>query len=281
MDEKTEEKRKNRQNGNTSRLQEMGAVPVADRMRNLQDLTDDLIYMRKASGFSASRIGMAGTLGALLGGGQEEPFESLKVRFVSAVNSLAEDEAALLRAAYALESPYDHVPSIRQRREAYGQTINRGVDTVESRERESIRHLAVQLLTGWYPASPMGARVPELHGGIVTERFVHRVVVNDGYLQETHQQHRFLALFDEMDYLNIGYNDGQVLESLNEFTIKSRQSPGGYSQHFYSPEPMRRGNMYTLDYKARPFLDDQERTRITESSMAFHDRVLASAFSGS
>lgn len=242
---------------------------------DVQDLRTDLVFLRKGPGFTPTRIGNAGTLTLLLGGA-DEPFEHLRERFVSAIQSLRDPEPDLLMNAFALNDQTAHMTNLRQRREHYGETIERKVDTVADREDAALVHLATQLLTGWYPASPLGVRVPELHNGIVLERVSVLTVVNDRKWQETREHYRFLALFDEADYLTISssYPGTVTTDPAGPFTARTRRINDSYSHDFTHTTPMRRGQTYDLRFKVGPDEGSDEPRTILEASRAFHERTL-------
>lgn len=244
--------------------------------RHVRDLQTDLVYMRKSAGFTPGRIAAAGTLRFVLGG-EGEPFERLRERFVSAINSLHDEESAILMAAYGLVAPYEGMAKTGDRRKAFGITIGKSADTVENRENSAIKHLAMQLLTGWYPASPLGMRAPELHNGVVNESVALQMVINDGKWQETREEYRFMAAFDEADFIHISTSTPVVVEPLGGFTVKSEPVGSGYSNRFFSPQPMRRGETYTLAFRTMPTAEDRN-TRVLETSRGFHERTLTASF---
>ncbi|MCW4467273.1 hypothetical protein OK351_17470 [Glutamicibacter sp. MNS18] len=244
--------------------------------RRIQDLHADLVYMRKASGFTSERVDAAGTLRFVLGG-DDEPFGALLERFRSAIDSLHDGDSAVLKAAYALEPPYVGMRRIGERRRDFGATIGRGPDTVEGLENTAIKHLLAQLLTGWYPASPLAMRVPELHNGVINESVSMQIVVNDGYWQETREEYRFLAAFDEADYIAISSSVPAIIEPLNDFQVKTERIGQSYSHKFFAPNPMKRGEPYTLAFRSLPISGDAD-GRVMETSRAFHERTLAASF---
>ncbi|HMR85998.1 MAG TPA: hypothetical protein PKC31_00860 [Candidatus Nanoperiomorbaceae bacterium] len=247
---------------------------------NISDLHTDLIYLRKGVGFTSTRIRAAGTLVHLLGG-PREPFENLRERFISAVNSLRDPEADLLMDAFGLSPATQNLTTLRQRREHHGRQISRRIDTVSDREDAALVNLRNQLLTGWYPASPLTIRVPELHNGIVQEHVAVVTVVNDRRWQETREHYRFFAAFDEADYLTISASyPGRPIplpEGKSPFTVRTRHVGNSYSHDFIHHTPMRRGNSYDLAFKLVPEPDDNDPDLLTETSRAFHERTLTAA----
>ena len=169
---------------------------------DIQDLEADLLYLRKGAGVTPERVNAAGVLRLVLGG-QDLSYADVRERLVSAIRSLHEADAELLMDVFALSPDTGRMRLLRERRAHYGDKVGRKAEIVAAREKQAVVNLRNQLLTGWYPASPLGVRVPELHNGIVNESVRITTVVADGYWQETREHYRFLALFDEADYLRI------------------------------------------------------------------------------
>lgn len=237
------------------------------------DLTDDLLFMRKGAGFTAARIVNASTLRHVLGG-VDEPFDNMRERFISAVQSLREPEPPLLLAAYGLDASYADLRTLRERRTRYGQTVGRKVDTIADREDAAIEHLRVQLLTGWYTQSPVSARIPEMHNGIIQEAVHVATVVEDRKWRETREHYRFMALFDEADYVAISssYPGRPIPEGA--FTVKTIRIGRSFSHQFWHATPMRRGQTYDLRFTLVPDDEYGQPEAVIEESRAFHERTL-------
>lgn len=122
---------------------------------------------------------------------------------MSAIRSLREPEPELLLAVYGLARDMEYLPLLEERRARCGATIGRGKYTVADREPEALKHLRLQLVTGWYPLSTLGIRIPTSHNGIVFESVNVRVVVKDKLWHETRENYRLLAAFDEEDFVAI------------------------------------------------------------------------------
>ena len=145
------------------------ADPEASRNALTAKLLErDLALMRKAAGFTPLRLGKSKVLPHLLGG-DHEPFEAMRERFVSAITSLRDPEPALLLAVFGLTQETDSVSTLDERRLIYGGSIGRSVYTVANSEASALEHLRSQLITGWYPKSPLRIRIPATHNGIVQE----------------------------------------------------------------------------------------------------------------
>lgn len=237
----------------------------------------DLIYMRKGAGFVAGRIADAGSLRHALGG-LDEPFENLRERFISAIHSLRDPDPDLLLAAYGLTPETTTLPTLRQRREHYGQLIGRGNDTIAAREDAALEHLRAQLLTGWYPASPLSVRIPELHNGIVQESVEVITVVRDRRWYQSRHHYRFLAVFDEADYLNVSSSYPGRPITTGDFTATTKRIGDSYSHYFWRKPPMRRGHVYDLQFMLVPDPDLGTPPILREESMAFHERTLTATF---
>lgn len=244
------------------------------------DLTGDLLYMRKGDGFTANRIVNAGTLRFVLGGAGE-PFDSLRSRFVSAIQSLRDPEPELLLAAYGLAPDYAGIATIRERRHKYGRTIDRGIDTVANREDAAIDHLRVQLLSGWYTQSPLPVRLPQMHNGIMQESVDVSTLVVDKMWRETREHYRFVALFDEAEYIAISSSyPGRPIPENGNFTVRTGRVGGGFIHQFWhTPGPMRRGRTYDLRFGLLPDEEFGEAGAVVEEARAFHEPTLHASIS--
>ena len=247
---------------------------------DIRDLETDLLYLRKGAGCTPGRMAAVGTLRLVLGG-DDLPYADMHQRLESAIGSLHDDDAALLLDVFALSPDTEKLPTLRARRLHHGAKIGRKIDTVAGRETKAIANLRNQLLTGWYPTSPMppGARVPEMHNSVIQENVEILTIVEDGYWQQTREHYRFLALFDEADYLRISNSFPGTVTPQPPFTVRSHKLGESYSHDFYHQDgPMRRGQTYDLYYTIRPDPDLAEDRCIQETSRAFHERTLTATF---
>lgn len=246
-----------------------------------EDLLTDLLYLRKNEGASATRLAKAGAVDRVLGDEADDAEVKLE-RLRSAIHSLDDDQAAVLMAAFALASEMNGVKSLKARRELYGAQVGRKVDTIAARENVALEQLRFQLLTGWYPASPLPRRVPELHNGVVNELVELTTVVSDGCWMESRHHYRMLALFDEADYYEISTSYAVTVTTYGGWTSTTGEAPGGYTVRFYPPQPMRRGEIYDLYFKFSPPPEDPDELslpgQICEESLAFHERTLEARF---
>lgn len=95
-------------------------------------------------------------------------------------------------------------------------------------------------------------RVPELHNGVVNESVDSQMVINDGKWQETREEYRFMAAFDEADYIHVSTSTPVVVEPRRGLEVKSERAGDDYANCFYSPQPMKRGETYTLAFRTMP-----------------------------
>lgn len=247
-----------------------------------RDLFDELIYLRKARGFTVDRLERTELLRSQLGG-SDETFESMRLRFVSAVQSLREPDEALLLNAFGLTPESAALATLTARRAFYGKTMltsgERGIDTVAAQEDAALRNLQVQLLTGWYPMSPLGVRVPEIHNSLIMESVEIITVIRDRIWQENREHYRFLTLFDEARSITISSTNPLIAVPADEgWRMVTEQAPNGFDHEFYPPEPFRRGQVYDLRYTFVQNPEFGEPEAITETSLAFHQRTLAASF---
>lgn len=248
-----------------------------------EDLLDDLILMRKGAGFTSTRMHNAGFLAQVLGS-ESDSFQIVQSRFTSAITSLHEPEANLLLAVYALLPETEKLLTLKARREWYGKQINRKVDTIMHRETAALKSLRNQLLTGWYPQSPVSRRVPELHNGFVNEYVKVTTVINDTCWQESRHHYRMLALFDEADYFAFDTSYPGAAHTYGEFKSRTRKLARGWQHQFYlaNGDCLKRGELYNLKFKLTPDTaagrDYTAPKTLVEESLAFHERTLRAIF---
>jgi hypothetical protein len=115
------------------------------------NLIYDLEALRGGKGFTAARLVECECLFTALGGRQ--PFEVLKARFISAINSLEDKKITeTLLVAYALHPEYEEHPLVSQRWTNYAAKVERSAFTVMRWEKQGIEALADQILAGKYSA---------------------------------------------------------------------------------------------------------------------------------
>lgn len=245
------------------------------------NLVDSLGLLRKGEGFTQRRLAHAGALRVLLTGNETDSFGRMRSRFISAIHSLDEREADLLMDVYALSPESEHLPLLRDRRQLHAAKIRRGVDTVADREKPALQHLLSTLVTGRYAQSPLTIDVPEMHNGTVYETTSTMLIVQNRLWRETREHYRFVATFDEMDYLTITrtYSARASTAADGAFRVNTRETSHGFNDHFWHRDthgadtPMRRGEAYDLKFLLQPE-DFEHQTPIRNAYRAFHERSL-------
>ena len=187
-----------------------------------------------------------------------------------------------MRYIFGLDPEVEGVKGLIQRRRIYGKKISRKVDTIADREKPALEQLRIKLLTGWYPASPPGYDLPELHNSLVNELFTVQVVVSDRKWMESRHHYRFLALFDEAPYIAITTSYPMKITTYNGWSSSQDKAAHGYEVRFYPPKAMVRGEVYNLMFKFEPVDGDPDELavpgEIIEESEAFHARTLRAQF---
>ena len=248
------------------------------------DLAAELEFMRKNEGFTERRLNPTGMLAEVLREKPDDSFERVRSRFLSAIHAGSNEDQALLLDVFALSPGTTGSPRLMERRRVHGNRIGRSAETVADRVRPALERLFTRLVTGRYPQSPVLLEVPEMHNGIIYQTTSTLIVVENRMWKETREHYRFIATFDEMDYLTItrSYDGITRAEPGGAFKVNSRRVPGaGWNDHFWhlnlqrtEPSPMRRGEVYDLRFTIRPPEGAGEQEPITLASRAFHERSL-------
>lgn len=255
---------------------------MSEQIPDADDLMEELLFLRKGEGVTARRLDQVPLVKALLVQEPEDDFTRLRGRFASAVHSLGDAEAALLRDVYGISEEAGDQPTLKLRREVHASRIGRGIDTVAAREAAAIGQLAVRLTRGNYAQSPLLISVPEMHGGIIYEMTSTLIVVENRRWKYTREHYRFIATFDEMDFVTItrSYPATARAAEGGSFRINTRATSGGFNDHFWhydvagEKEPMRRGETYDLKFTLEPDIPEAEREPLRNAYRAFHERSL-------
>ena len=242
-----------------------------------EDLRRELLTLRKGPGFREERLVSSPALVSVLGGNGETT-NVLVERFDSAVGSLHDDDESLLRDIYALP-PFVREDNARlglpttlqERRDMVGQYLGLTRAAIADRDTAAVERLLEQLLTGWYPKSPMGIRVPESHNGFVQhEVHIHTVVKNRRHVESRHH-YKLFALFDGVEYLGWASATPQAPVVVgDDSTVRTKEVANGYLHQFWHREPMRRGQTYDLRFRIVNPAPAEEYV-LTEESLAFHE----------
>jgi hypothetical protein len=242
-----------------------------------ENVQQELLRLRKDAGFTATRLARAPMIRQLLGGNNES-FEAMRERIVSAIHSLHEPQPELLLDAFALSPGTSDMRYLKQRRQHYGQKHGIKIEAVADREAPALDRLRAQLVTGWYPKSPAGFPVPQSHNGFVQEAVSILTIVRNRQWLETRERYRLIAAFDEADYISISSSfPGRPIPE-GDFTVRTKRIGQSFTHQFWHKEPMRRGQIYELNFRLVPDSDYGEPGALTEESRAFHEPTRFAAF---
>lgn len=142
----------------------------------------------------------------------------------------------------------------------------------------AVEHLRSQLVTGWYPKSPLSVRVPASHNGVVQEAVSIRTVVKDCRWNETREFYRLFAAFDAADYFTISSSFPGRPVPEGDFTVRTKRIGESFSHQFWHATPMRRGQFYDLRFRLLADPDYGEPGLLTEESRAFHEPTRYASF---
>lgn len=245
--------------------------------RQSYNVLQDLVYLRKDAGFTASRIARAPLVRQLLGG-ENETYEILRERFLSAIHSLRDPHPEILLDIFALSSATDGANLLKQRRRVYGERHGIKVEAVADREDAALDNLRKQLVTGWYPKSPAGFPVPESHNGFVQQEAAILTIIKNRAWHETREYYRLIAAFDEADFIAISSSFPGRPIAEGDFTVRTVRIGESFTHRFFYKEPMRRGETYELKFRIVPDPEFGERGALTETSRAFHEPTRFATF---
>lgn len=237
-----------------------------------EGLRQALLFLRKGKGLTVDRLGAQPALVEVLGGPEVRP-ETLIERFESAINSLHEPDEELLLDVFGMSPATAHLERAGDRRDHYGsrQTPPIKRDAVADRDAAAVERLLDQLITGWYPKSPIPYPIPASHNGYAIHQLRVRTIVRDRRHLETHHLYRLFMLFDEVPYFPIDTLDPTIPDLFGDnFTFERHDYAIGYQRRFYHREPMRKGLTYDLRYVVRNPNPDEPEESIGEY-MAFHE----------
>ncbi|MCL2280658.1 hypothetical protein FWC31_02105 [Candidatus Saccharibacteria bacterium] len=239
------------------------------------------MYLRKDKGFTAGRLRNASTLLRVLGGAGQD-FLDLRVRFISAVNSLPDKRAAnLMMAAYGLLPGYKGLSQLSERRKTYGQQVGLKIDAIAKHENAAIRELAIQLLTARYTMSPLPFSsnvVP--HNAALHEYVEINTLVKDRLWQETTETYEIISQVDDVGWLEISSDIPAIVTSTCDAKAVTEPSSNGLRHRFCFDEPLMRGSATTLTFTMAPdsLLADLTSLVLIEESRAFHEPTIAAKF---
>jgi hypothetical protein len=103
-------------------------------------------------------------------------------------------------------------------------------------------------------------------------------VIKDRQWQETREHYRFVAAFEELDFLAISRSKPGLVISEGDFTVHTVRIGESWTHRFYSPEPMRRGQACDLKFKTVPDPRIPDDEIVVEESRAFHEPTRFASF---
>ena len=238
-------------------------------------MIDDLIRLRRGDGFTAARLQNSPNVIHLLDG-RNKTFPQLKATFISAVSALPNrQDIDVLMMALALDDRYKDIVRLTDRREIYGKSVGRKIDTVAERENAAFNELALFLISSRYAASPTPQGIPTIHGAAIHERVDITVLVRDRLWVETRETYRVIPLIDDVDYFEISSDIPANVTAISDVTVKIRTTPNGMGHRFFFEEPLKRGVPVELSFILQPNRPDEEVTALKEETRAFHLPTLA------
>lgn len=251
---------------------------------DIATLAKELSWLSKREGFVPQRLPRAGIVDEVLRGSLQDSFERLQHRFISAIHTLPTEQAELLLDVFALSPETQNLPELTQRRSLHGAKIGRQIDTVRTRERAALTALHSRLVTGRYAQAPLAIDVPEMHDGIIFEEVSILTIVENRAWRETHENHRFILLSEEIKRITIGrsYPAHVQTPTSSPFHIRSRSVPGaGWNDHFMHKDPdpdlaedIPTRQPYDLRFRLTPDAEYAAPDTITLGSRALHHRAL-------
>lgn len=183
---------------------------------NIEELVDELLLLRKEKGFTPSRALDMPTLLQVMGGNNQD-FQTIKHRFISAIDVISDKELAeCLLASYGLLRGYENILTLKERREKYGKIVHRKKDTLNKRERMAISDLAPILLNAYYAGAPLSSDFAIPHTGLLMEYLHIATVIVDGDFQKHIQERRIISLVDTPQ----GKKDGFAYHSRSKTDVK-------------------------------------------------------------
>lgn len=250
---------------------------MAAGSRNMEDLVADLYYLRKGAGFTPDRARHAGILLDILGG-REQPYPLMRERLLAAIDTLDEEKALLLRAAFGLE-PSIQGRTLRERRTAYGRLVHRKIDTVTDRENRAIKDLVVPLLTEQYALSPYGESATLMHTAAIQTQVGIHAILNDGMWVQTTETYQTLCLYEGAEYLEFSTDIPAVVRNDKPTRMEVVEDGQGRTIRFYPATPYRKGQLIDTQFTLLHDPSQGQPDRLLhEEARAFHVPTLTALF---
>jgi hypothetical protein len=220
---------------------------VQHETNQFEDLKDDLVYLRKDAGFTAARVGNASAFLQVIGG-SAQTYENMKLRFISAVQSLDRKQAGVLLAAYGLADGYNQT-LLKDRRAKYAQSLGLGIDSIMDRENAAISELALRLLSALYTGAPLPATYPMPHGSYLLEHlYIDTIIKDRKFVEHTHER-RVISLIESAPYFEYHSSYQTKIIPISGMTIETERHVNGDVHRCIFPKPLKRGEVHTFSFK--------------------------------
>ncbi len=234
---------------------------MTEQSNIIEDLITDLMYLRKGSGFVAGRVYEANTFVSVIGG-KDQIFESIKIRFTSAIRSLPDKQnTEALLVAFGLLPGYEGISLLKDRRAKYGKQVKRKYDTLADREIAAINELAIRLLTAYYSGAPLPVELPLPHGGFLMDYLYVTTFIQDRLFIVHQQERRVISLVAGAKGFEYHSNERTQIVPIEGIKVETRYVKNGSIHRFLFPEPLRRGQTHTFSFQEilkEPELDHEE-----------------------
>lgn len=111
-------------------------------IQRVNSIEDELIYLRKNTGFTLDRFNDLLTLPIVLGG-ENQPFMSTKIKFIITIKML-DDKQAIdgLMVAFGIRKDYETIHLLKMRRKKHQEDTGLDMDRILQIEKAAIRSLA-------------------------------------------------------------------------------------------------------------------------------------------
>lgn len=250
----------------------------------INEVLEDLVWLRKGFGFTSRRLVTRPALVQVLGGvGTRD--ELLEDRLRSAIESLGEkdgkpvDDARLLMEVFGLCSETAGMPYLQDRRRIIGNRLGITSEAVADRESRALKRLRDQLISGWYPKSPIPGDQIVPHGGASIIYFYQGLVLDHGGFVKLWNRIDHLVNFDGAEFIQFdtGSTDELVVVQ-GDYRVEEVRVRNGRSLRFYPPRPMRRGQTYQLNFSLEAASGTLDPTIVEHNYNGFHEPTQMAVF---
>jgi len=222
---------------------------MIDKSKKNEDLITDLLFLRKGSGFVASRVYEASAFVEVIGG-KNQIFENIKIRFTAAIHSLPDKQnVETLLVAFGLLSGYENIYLLKDRRAKYGKQINRKYDTLADREVAAIEELAIRLLTAYYSGAPLPADFPLPHGGFLLNQLSVTTIMQDRQFVMHEQMRKVISLVKVAKGFQYHCTERTKIIPIEGCTVETTYVNKGSKHNIWFPEPLRLGQIHKFSFQ--------------------------------